>query len=345
MKSGNVTLAPMNDVRTLDSMVNGGQRFATMTMDAATASGMTFLMGELEKRDPKLREPLTSVTWMRDIVSKTGGGWVDFTSTHNVSYATAGPNENGIIGGESNAIPVMQADVSKDLYKVFTWAHIMKVPFVDQQKMQGIGRSLDDIYDKGIRLNYNKSIDQNVYKGYAAYGTVGLVNNSNVVAASVPVGAAGQTQWSKKTPDEILNDINQIMTAGWAASEYDLTGMPNHILIPPAQFTYLVSTKVSEAGNMSILEYLLNNNIGKNQGVDLVIAPSRWCIGAGTGGTDRMTAYVNDEDRVHFDLTVPLSRVMTQPSVGDMAYLTAYAAQIGQVKFLYFQPPRYGDGI
>ena len=39
-------------------------------------SGMAFLEGELEKRDAKLREPLSSVTWPRDIPVRTGGGFV-----------------------------------------------------------------------------------------------------------------------------------------------------------------------------------------------------------------------------------------------------------------------------
>jgi hypothetical protein len=336
---------PVKDIRTLDAAMAASQGgFTMLTTDAATAGGMAFLVGELEKRDPKVREPLTSVTWARDIVAKTGGGWVEFTSTMNVSYASAGPNESGIIGGESTAIPVMQADIGKDIFKVFTWGNILKIPFVDQAKLQNIGRSLDDILDKGIRLNYNKTIDKNVYLGLSS-DTYGLVNNPNVTAAAVAAGAAGTTAWNTKTPDEILYDINQLMVAGWAASEYDLTGMPNHILIPPSQYAYLVGTKISTAGNISIMEFLLNNNIGKNQGVELSIMPSRWCIGAGAGGTDRMVAYANDEDRVYFDLPVPLSRIMTQPVVGDMAYLTAYAAQLGEVKFLFFQPPRYGDGI
>jgi len=336
---------PIKDVRTLDSLVASNGGFSMLTTDAATAGGMAFLMGELEKRDPKVREPLTSVTWARDIVAKTGGGWVEFTSTMNVSYATAGPNANGIMGGETTNIPVMQADIGKDIYKVFTWGNILKIPFVDQAKLQNIGRSLDEILDKGIRLNYNKTVDQNVYTGFTEAGTTGIINDANVTAASVANGAAGTSAWNTKTPDEILNDINQLIIDGWAASEYDLSGMPNHILIPPSQYAYIVGTKVSTAGNVSILEFLLNNNIGKNQGVELVIAPSRWCIGAGTGGTDRMVAYVNDEDKLYFDLTVPCSRVMTQPVVSDMAYLTAYAAQIGVIKFLYLQPPRYGDGI
>ncbi|RKN75008.1 DUF2184 domain-containing protein [Paenibacillus ginsengarvi] len=319
---------------------------ASITNDAAIGSGMAFLVGELEKRDPRLLEPLQSVTWQRDIVAKTGGGWVDFTSNMFVDYATTGGNESGIIGGTTNDIPIMQANMNKDVYKVFSFANILKVPFVDQQKLQNIGRSLDDILDDGIRANYNKSIDNVVYKGFPSAAVYGLVNNPDVTSSLAPNNAAGTSRnWKDKTPDEILKDVNTIINATWAASEYDLTGMANHILIPPIQYGDLVTRVVSSAGNSSILEYLLKNNIGRNQGVDLVIAPSRWCVGAGTGPTDRMVAYVNRENRINFDLPVPLSRVMTQPSVTELAYLTAFAAQLGQVKVLYNTCIRYLDGI
>jgi hypothetical protein len=36
---------------------------------------------------------------------------------------------------------------------------------------------------------------------------------------------------------------------------------------------------------------------------------------------------------------------MTAPSVEQQAYLTAFAGQIGQVKFLYPTTARYADGI
>src|SRR5471030_2195163 len=121
--------------------------------------------------------------------------------------------------------------------------------------------------------------------------------------------------------------------------------MANHILISPQEYAYIVSRVVSDAGNMSILNYLLENNIGKNQGIDLYIAPSRWCVGAGLNGTNRMVAYVNDESRILIDIPVPLQRAMTQQSVGDMAYLTGYVANIGQVKVLYNQCITYADGM
>lgn len=319
---------------------------AMMAMDSASiGNGMAYLNGELEKRDTKLNEPLSSVTFARDIPVKTGGGWVETTSNMFVDYATTGGNGNGLIRGQSNNIPVIQANTSKDLFKVFPWSNVLKIPFIDQQKMKGIGRSLDSILDNGIRLNYNKSIDLIVYKGVEEEKVYGLVNDPNVLTTTVKAGASGKTTWKDKTPDEILNDVNTAITDAWTHSEYDNSGIPNHILISPQNYAYIVSQKVSEAGNVSILTYLLENNIAKNQGVDLAIEPSRWCVGAGTGGTDRMVAYVNDESKVLIDIPVPLMRAMTQPSVENIAYMTAYMANIGQVKFLYYQCVSYNDGI
>lgn len=332
------------------AMMMGGRQvyggsFRGTALDAAVSSGMAYLVGELEKTDPKIREPLTSVTWQRDIVARTGGGWVEYTSAFDVDYGTSGPNDQSIVGTGTTAIPVIQVNTNKNLYKVNTWMHVMKVPFVDQAKMKQIGRSLEDLMDKGIRLNYNKTLDQNVYKGFEKAGTTGLLNDKKVKTMTADKGAAGETKWEKKTPDEILKDIDDAINETWAASEYDLSGMANHILVPPKLYSHLVREKVSDAGNISILEFLMKNNIANNQGQSIIIEPCRWCIGAGTGGTDRMMAYVNDEDKVNFDITVPITRAMTQPDVMSGSYVTLYAAQIGQVKFNYYQPVVYVDGI
>ncbi len=315
-------------------------------LDAAgIATGMAFLEGELEKRDPKVREPLTSVTWPRDIVAETGGGWVDFTSTMNVDYATSGGNDGALVAGATDVISTVQANVNKDIYKVFTWAQAMKIPFVDSQKFQSIGRSIDSILDRGIRLNYNKSIDQLVYKGFTNVGITGMINNPNIVSSVAPNGAAGTPEWTTKTVDEILWDINKALVEAWAASEYDESAIANHILLPPAKYAYIQSTRIGTSGDESILSYILKNNLAVNQGKSLEIVPCRWCTGAGTANSDRMMVYVNDKDFVYFDLPVPLTRAMTQPVALQFAYITIYAAQMGEVKFLYNQPARYVDKI
>ena len=198
---------------------------------------------------------------------------------------------------------------------------------------------------KGLHLAYDKTVDENVYIGFERLGTSGIVNNPNIAASSVPPGERGGTSWAVKNQDEILDDINRAINETWEQSEFDLQGMANHILIPPDQYKLLVSRRIGDAGQVSILAFLLENNIGRNQGVEVKIFPCRWCIGAGIGGTGRMVAYANNRDTIEFDMTVPLTRTITQPSAEHHAYISTYAAQFSEVKFKRLQPIAYYDGI
>ena len=94
---------------------------------------------------------------------KTGGGWVDSVSVFDVSYASAGGSDEGLMGNETNDLPMVQADIGKDVYKVFQWGHILRVPLIDQQKLQKIGRNLDDVLNKGLHLVHDKFLDKTVY--------------------------------------------------------------------------------------------------------------------------------------------------------------------------------------
>ena len=332
----------------MDAVIKAGKtgcRYALPQMDAATAGGLAFLVGELEKVEPNLMEPLTSVTWQRDIVPKTGGGYVDMVSTYAVSYGTSAPDEEALIYNGTTAIPTAQADITKDRYKTITFAEIFQVSYLNQEALRQIPRSLDEIFDNSIKLNWSKLLDKNAYKGIQKLDTYGLTNNPEVVASTADNGAAGTATWSTKTPKEILQDVNAVLASQWEAVGYNVSAMANHILLDPQNFGYIATQPVSEAGNESILSYIKRNCLAAAQNVDLVFVPCRQCIGAGSGTTNRLVAYCNNESRIDFDITMPLSRVMTSVNAEKMAYVNAYAGQMSQVKFKYPQTLRYLDGI
>ena len=325
--------------------------------NAGVTNGNVALIGELEKRKPYLNQPLTSVTWQRDIPVETGGGYVEFVSNYFVDYASAGTNQYGIIGGNTNVIPTVQAALSKDNWPVFPWANILLIPFIDQKKVEQIGRSLEQILQDGLQLNYQKALDTNCYTGFSDLGTYGLVNSPNVTSGLAAVGASTYRYWQPvagvggKTPTEIMTDVNTAINNAWAASQYDPDGIPDSILIPPANFSYINNTIVSTAGNESILTYLLKNNIARAYGVDLKIFACRQTIAAGvpltTGGaaTQRMVAYRNDKKRLQFDITQPLARVMTTPDAMQMAFVSPYLAFFSALQFKSYQTIDYTDGI
>ena len=334
-------------IYTMDAGIprGGFNSSSVMTMDAAAVSGgMAFLTSELEKMDPKLREPLTSTTYPRDIEIEAGGGWAESTSVMNVDYAVSGGQADAI-GGVQNSIRRIQANVGKDVYKTFPYEVAMSVKFQDMQRGNITPRSIEQIYDDGIRLDYDKFMDLLVYQGSTPYNVAGIINDANVTAASVATGAGASTLWANKTPDEILFDVNKIIVDCWAAAQYDQGAIPNHILIDPANYARIASTKVSSAGNVTILEFLLANNIAKQKGVSLFIGESRFCIGAGSGTTQRMVAYRNEKRFISMDVLQAMSRVMTAPNVGNGSYDSLYMANVGQVKKHYLETIRYGDGI
>lgn len=320
------------------------------TMDAAgIASGGAFLVSELEKRDTMIREPLTSFTYPRDININTGGGWVDYVSAMSLAYGIANGSGGGpVTAGGANGLPIVQASVDKGVYKAHVFAAALRVMFVDMQKSNFIGRSLDQMLQNGIRLTYDKHMDQNVYVGLDEYGTTGLLNNPDAVETTVADNGAtsnASTKWADKTPDQILEDINKALTATWAAAEYDESAMPNHILIPYEQYTYILTTKVTELATETIYDYVMKNNAASKNGGSLFIGATKWCKGAGTGGSDRMAVYVNNERFLNMDELVPMSRIMSAPNVTNVCYDTAYMANVSEVQVLYPQTITYWDKI
>ena len=133
------------------------------------------------------------------------------------------------------------------------------------------------------------------------------------------------------------------ISALWRDNDCSSDALPNHILVPVQQFGALVTRKVSDDSERSILTYVLENNIARQQGADLVISPCKWCAGIGSNSSDRMVVYANRVDRVCFNLTQPLRRM--QEEYADMRIKIPYIAQFSEVRFLYPSTVRYMDGI
>lgn len=84
--------------------------------------------------------------------SRTGGGWVDYVTAMNVAYGITGGSGSGAVGaGGANGTPIIQANVAKGAYKAHLFSAALRVNFVDMQRSNLIGRSLDQLLQDGIR--------------------------------------------------------------------------------------------------------------------------------------------------------------------------------------------------
>lgn len=354
--------ALMNPAEIIDA--SGTQRGKAFDMAFRTHDGRTvdssgaFLVGELERLDQTLHMPLTAVTFGRDIDMRKDVTVADeLTSFTLSSFAAAGSlgAGNGIrngkawIGKSTDQIVGVGVDIGKNSFPLTPWGMEMKFSILELESAARVGRPIDEQKLAGLKLKHQMDVDEQVYVGDATLGQTGLLNSTQVTnVANVVNGALGATGWTTKTPDEILADVNSIITSTWAASAWAV--MPNKIGIPPAQFGYISTQKVSTAGNVSILRYLLENNILKASGQgELEIVPMKWLIGSGVGGTigttgtvDRMVCYTQAMDYVRFPMT-PLQR--TPIHYQSIYHLTTYYCRLGVVEVVYPETIAYRDGL
>lgn len=315
-----------------------------------------FLVGELERLDQELHAPLADVSWSRDIDLREDVTIADEVSSYtNSTFASAGGlgagnsvgNGKAWISKTSDQITGVGVDIAKTPHPLITWGIELKYTILELASAAKLGRPVDQQKYEGMQLKHQMDIDEMVYIGDTSLGQTGLINDGSVVVTNVANGASGTPLWSTKTPDEILADVNSWITTVWAASAWAV--MPTTLLIPPAQFGYISTAKVSLAGSISILKYIEENSILTTSGKGkLKILPLKWCIGGGVGGTtgvighDRAVVYTKDKKRVRYPMTM-LQRTPVQ--FDSIFHKTTYYCRLGCIEVVYQQCMGYFDGL
>ena len=333
------------------------RRFTTdeqFTYDRATVDSTgVFLVGQLERLDQTLNEPLVEFTWSRDIEIRTDVSPADeIASWTNSAFAMSGGiNPGGLnwISNEGNALAGPSLDIGKTPQPMRLWGAEVKYTVPELVKAQKLGMPVDAQKVEGMNLKRNMDLDNIVYFGDSSVGFTGLVNSNSLVGGfqNVANGAAGTPQWTTKTALEILKDVNEILTTTWMNSGWKV--LPDTLLVPPAQLGFIASQPVNTAAQKTILAYIIENNICAQQGQKLNILPLKWLIGAGVGGTpgtigtvDRMVAYNKNKKYVQYPMT-ELQR--TPLEYRSLFQITTYWARFGQVEFRYGTTLSYRDAI
>lgn len=333
---------PLDGTWGVPAMAPGGPQFQ-FTYDQATrdAAG-AFLIGELERLDPVMHGPLYAYTWGRDVDLREDVTVGDEVSSFlNSSFAAFGgvtPTGISWIGKDVNAITGAQLDIGKTPQPLLIWGMELAYTTLELLSAQRIGRPIDDQKLEVIRVKYQMDVDQLVYTGDATVGSHGLLNHPSVTN----VANATTGNWATTaTSDQMAADVNNFIQSVWAASGYAIC--PDQLRLPPAKFSILVNTKMSTAGNISVMRYLQENTICNTQnGRPLNIQPVKWLPGIGTAGADRMIAYTKAYERVRFPLT-PLSR--TAPEFRSLYTMTSFYGRIGMIEIPYPECIGYRDGI
>ena len=333
-----------------------GNTFTTHDGRTVDSTG-AFLVGELERLDLTLHEPLAAVTWGRDIDLREDVTIADEVSSFTLSnFASAGGlgtgnslgNGKAWIGKSTDQISGVSVDISKTPQPLTPWGMELKYTILELESAAKLGRPVDQQKFAALQLKHQMDVDEMVYIGDVTMKLGGLINSAAVTnVGNLPDGVSGDSAWTTKTPDEILADVNTMLTSVWAASAWAV--MPSRLMLPPAQYGYISTQKVSQAGNVSILKYIQENNILTTSGQGkLDILPLKWLIGAGVGGTlgtpgiDRAVVYTKDQERVRYPMTL-LQRTPIQ--YDSIYHKSTYFCRLGVTEVVYPETIGYFDGL
>jgi hypothetical protein len=324
-------------------------------------------VGELERLDLTMHEPLAAVSWGRDIDLREDVTIADEVSsfTKSVYGASSGlgagqgiGNGKAWMGKNTTQIPGISLDINKIPNPLTPWAMELAYTILELESAAKLGRPVDAQKYEGLQLKHQMDIDEMIYIGdtniavSASVSATGLVNNASVYDTNV-ANVGGNTTWSSKilagNYDAVTADVNTLLTTVWANGGYAV--MPDRLLLPPGAFGLIATQKVSTAGNVSILKYIQENNVLTTSGRGkLQIYPCKWCngvasggtIGTGSAGKDRMVAYVKDKKRVRYPMTM-LRRTPVQ--YDSIYHKTTYFCRLGVVEWVYPETAGYMDGL
>lgn len=186
-------------------------------------------------------------------------------------------------------------------------ADVQRTAFEQGIEMAGIGyRYTMEEIGQAMMLNWNLTTERAAAAvraaeeftesiamiGDAVKGWTGILNASGVTATTAQAGVGGVT-WALKTSDEIIRDVNNALMDIYATSNTIETA--NTILLPVAQYTLISTKRLSDALDITVLDWLSRYNTYTAQtGQPLTIRAVRQLSTAGSGGTARMVVYRRD---------------------------------------------------
>lgn len=167
------------------------------------------------------------------------------------------------------------------------------------------GKSLDMRRADTARRAVEEKLNSIAFSGESDYNIPGFIDYPGITEYTVPNGAGGDTEFTTKTPDEIITDLNGIVTAVFSTTNG--IEVPDTMLLPIDQFEYIKNTRMTGDATKTILTFFLENN----QHIKMV----DWLVeldGAGAAGSDRMMVYPRNRDTLAYKIPLPYTQLPPQ---------------------------------
>lgn len=244
--------------------------------------------------------------------------------------------------GNAKDIPMVGASMNKTETPVATAAIGYGYGFEEIGYARQLGVSLSSDLAVAARRGYDQLVYDIAFDGDDDKGFEGLFAYTGVAQATVENdGTASATEWSTKTPDQIIRDVNDTLIGIHAATK--TVELADTLLLPVTSWQYISSTRLTGT-NRTILEFIQKANVYTAQtGQPLTIQGHRGLETAGASSAKRMVAYRRNPQVLK--LHIPMEHRFFAPQIEGFFVQVPGMFRLGGLDIRLPKAVSYKDGI
>lgn len=301
-------------------------------------TNFAFLSTELAKLHELPYEPITYVTYAKDIDIDVGGGFVDYTEYFTYDYAGIMNEIRNVVSNNANYIPRVNAGMTQNRAEVYTFEVAYDLRFVELEKMKKLTlqKSIQDVYQNAIIAGWDYFVQKVVYLGIN--NGKGLFNSTNVAVATIDNSSTTGKGFEGLQDDVVVSFFNGVFAYYLKNSNMNPGLLPNTFLVPTFVGKDLTS-RMSALYTNTLRRFIIEFNLAKDESSDenfKVRIESRPDLDTlGTSNHGRIVAYRKDKRFVRLDMPYPMQHYITLPNIDKMSYTTAFVGQVSQVQMPY----------
>ena len=256
-------------------------------------------------------------------------------------FSMDGRGQAGWISGKANDIPLVGTSMEKFETSVYMAGIGYDYGLEEVGQAQMMGVNLGNEKAMVARRAYEEMVDAVALTGDAEKGFEGLFSYTGVTADTAPNGAGGNPEWSTKTPDEIIADVNAMLIAINSAT--NTVAMADTVLLPVANLQLIASTRLTDTA-MTILDFIKKANVyTATTGQELTIRGARGLATAGAAGVARAVAYRRSPEVLK--LHIPMAHRFLPVQVIGLQYVIPGIFRLGGLDIRLPKEVRYMDGV
>lgn len=198
------------------------------------------------------------------------------------------------------------------------------------QASQLTGASLDQRRANAARRSNEQVVNDVAFFGDTTSGLPGLFNNPNIPTGAVVDPGSG-TEFVNKTPDQILFDVNDLFADIFETTKMVEQG--NTLLLPPNQWSYIMSTPRSINSDTTIAMYLVQNSPYISSLEDIIPVNECDSINNPLLATDAMVAYDRNPDKLQLEIPVELELLPIQQK--NLEFIVPGRSRLGGLNIYY----------